>query len=330
MVLGDCLAGLASTSASEGAPQVIVVDDGSTDGTASLAERWGARLVRTAGLGPAAARNAGVRASTGEIVVFLDADCVPEAGCLDALLAPFADAEVSGVRGGYATRQRSLVARFVQLEMEEKQARMAASDQAAVVDTACAAYRRRVFLEHGGFDESFSVPSVEDADFSFRLTARGERLLYAPGARVSHSHPETLRAYCGRKLRFGYYRARLYRRYPSRVREDGYTPRLMPLQILLAGGMLPAGLASPWSAAARAVLAVLALAFFFCCLPLTRRAWRGDRPLVPLVPPMLLARSLAQGVGLAAGLVAQLFAGGGRKGEAPSSPREGGRAAPPW
>src|SRR5262249_10417205 len=150
------------------------------------------RVLRVPHAGPAAARNAGARAAAGDLLVFLDADCIPEPGCLEGLLAAFQNPQVVGVRGSYTTTQRALVARFTQLELEEKQERLAASREIAVVDTGCAAYRRSIFLDHGGFDESFRSASAEDVEFSFRVAASGNRLAFAPGVRVRHRHPEAL------------------------------------------------------------------------------------------------------------------------------------------
>ncbi len=291
-----------SAEAEEPTPQeVVVVDDGSIDSTADLARASGARVISLPGRGPAAARNAGASAASGDLLVFFDADCVPEQGCLDALLAPFDDPRVAGVRGAYTTDQRALVARFVQLEMEEKQQRMAASRETAVIDTACAAYRRRVFLDGGGFDERLPATSVEDVELSFRLVAQGARLIYAPGARVRHRHTESLAAYLRRKLRFGYYRARLYRRYPARMGRDGYTPRLMPIQIGLAGLLAAGIIVGPWYPISLLVTTATALAFLGTALPLTRRAWSVDPHLAVFVPALLLARSLAQGLGFLVG-----------------------------
>lgn len=324
--LRECLSALAPSLEEGGPGEVILVNDGSTDDTARVAAEWGARVVSLPGLGPAAARNRGAGVARGELLLFLDADCVPAPGYLEALLAPFRDPQVAGARGGYSTLQRSPLARFVQLEMEEKQARLAASHRVALLDTACAAYRRSVFLEEGGFDERYPATSVEDAELSFRLAQRGRRLVYAPGALVRHRHPEGLGIYLWRKLRFGFFRAQLYGRYPGRIREDGYTPRAMPLQIALAGGMAAAAAASPWSGRARTGLAAGALAFLGSALPMMRRAWRVDRPLTPLVPPMLLARSLAQGLGLLAGgvlLVARTISQGARAARPPRWGRRG-------
>jgi GT2 family glycosyltransferase len=317
-ILGPCLEALAAGRAEIDLRQIIVVDDGSTDGTAARARVAGARVLRQPGRGPAAARNAGARAASGEVVVFLDADCVPEPGCLAALLAPFTDAAVTGVRGSYTSRQRGRIARFVQLELEEKQARMLASHEICVVDTACAAYRRAAFWGYGGFDERFPATSAEDVDLSFRMAAAGERLVYAPAARVRHQHPDDLRRYLWRKLRFGYFRAQLYGRFPGRVQQDGYTPRLMPLQIALAGVLSAAVLLSPWVAAAPTLALAAALGFLALSGPMVRRAWATDRALAAFVPLLLFGRSLAQGVGLAGGLAALWLGGLGARAAAPA------------
>jgi GT2 family glycosyltransferase len=296
------LAALLASDPLEPPAEIVVVDDGSSDRTAAIAERFGARVIRLKGRGPAAARNAGLRAARSDLLVFLDADCRPEPGCLAALLAPFADPAVVGVRGHYSSDQTALVARFTQLELEEKQARLAASQRIAVVDTACAAYRRSALLEHGGFDERYPATSAEDVELSFRLAEAGALLVYAPLARVRHQHAERLSRYLERKLRFGFFRARLYGRYPARLREDGYTPRLMPLQIGLAQLTLLLALVGTRLPRARRWAALGAGAQLLTSVPLIRRALPADVRLAALVPALLFARSLAQGLGLAAGL----------------------------
>ncbi|MBI2467114.1 MAG: glycosyltransferase family 2 protein [Candidatus Rokubacteria bacterium] len=76
--LPACLAALARQSLAPERFEVIVVDDGSTDATAQVAERAGVRVVRLpANAGPAAARNRGAQAARGEVLVFTDADCEP-------------------------------------------------------------------------------------------------------------------------------------------------------------------------------------------------------------------------------------------------------------
>ena len=96
--LGECLTALIADANGAAPHEVIVVDDGSKDATATVAQALGARVIRLPGLGPAAARNAGARAATGDVLVFFDADCVPQLGCVEALVAPLRDPGVVGVR----------------------------------------------------------------------------------------------------------------------------------------------------------------------------------------------------------------------------------------
>jgi GT2 family glycosyltransferase len=304
--LAACLEAVQEQLSARRTWEVVVVDDGSIEHVPRpSADQSEVRVLRRPALGPGAARNAGADVAHGRVLVFLDADCVPEAGCLDALLAPFTDSNVSGVRGAYTTNQRGSIARFVQLEMDEKQRELARARQTSVVDTACAAYRRPVFLTSGGFDESLPPSSAEDVELSFRLSAQGHRLVYAPAARVRHQHPEQLGTYLWRKARFAYFRTQLYRRDPSRLQGDGYTPPVLRVQLATSTLMVLSGLAGLRARLARRSAVLAALILLLSGLPMARRAWAIEPKLAALVLPLLLARSLAQLAGIATALLAR-------------------------
>ena len=283
--------------------EVIVVDDGSTDRTAEVARRYGVRLIRQPNAGPAAARNQGVQVSQGDILLFTDADCAPTPDWIERLIEPLHASEVAGAKGVYRTRQRELVARFVQLEYEDKYARMSCRDRIDFVDTYSAAYRRHVFLANGGFDTVFPTASVEDQEFSFRLARKGYRLLFAPRAVVYHRHDVSLAEYWRRKFHIGYWKALLLHWHPERAAQDSHTPQVLKVQIGLAGILCLFLLLAPfWALAGWAALAV-SLLFVLTSVPFLLRTVHRDPAVAAVAPLLLLCRALALGTGLVAGFL---------------------------
>src|SRR5438128_6095327 len=90
---------LGGQSAPAADTEVVVVDNGSTDGTREIVRGRGVMLLEEPNLGPAAARNCGLRHARGEVVAHLDADTLPTRRWLAELVAPFADPEVVLVAG---------------------------------------------------------------------------------------------------------------------------------------------------------------------------------------------------------------------------------------
>jgi GT2 family glycosyltransferase len=232
------LAALERQTIGRGAFELIVVDDGSPDATAEVAGRAGAKVLRQRNRGPAAARNAGARAAETEILVFTDADCEPAPDFLERLTAPLlADPRLVATKGAYRSRQPEIVARFVQIEYEEKYARMAALQAVHggidFIDTYAAAFRRDAFLAAGGFDETFPDASVEDQELSFRLAAVGALMRFVPEARVFHLHAASVGAYARKKWKIGWWKVAVLRRHPGKAFRDSHTPQSLKLQMLL-------------------------------------------------------------------------------------------------
>lgn len=235
--------------------------------------------------------------------MFTDDDCVPTTDWLDAMLQPFEDPEVVGTKGVYRTHQKSLVARFVQIEYEDRYRRMAALDSIDFIDTYSAAFRRDRFLEMAGYDTSFPVACAEDIELSYRMSARGWKMKFVPAAVVYHTHPCTLSAYLKKKYKFAFWRVLAVRKNPSKAVKDSHTPQTMKLQLLL----LPAlALALAFDLAVRpatpASLLVLAV-FLLSTLPFALRAVRKDAAVGLLSPALLAARACAQVLGVSAGVV---------------------------
>ncbi|MFP5259934.1 MAG: glycosyltransferase [Acidobacteriota bacterium] len=306
--LPDTLAGLAAQTVGRDRFSVVVTDDGSSDATAAVAARLGAAVIRQANAGPAAARNAGAAVADGEVLVFTDADCAPAPDFLEKLLAPLADPAVAGVQGAYRTRQTALVARFAQLEFEDRYAFVARRPTIDLAATYACAYRKAVFDAAGGFDTSFCLADNEDTELSYRLTAAGHRLVFAPAAIVYHRHPATLARYLGIKLRRACWRLRACREHPRKLVCDGYTPPVIRVQTILAGLVVLGLLLWPIGGFGEALSGLSLAALFASTIPFVRFAAPRDRAVAVSAPLLIAGRSLAFAAGLGLALAQSLAA----------------------
>jgi cellulose synthase/poly-beta-1,6-N-acetylglucosamine synthase-like glycosyltransferase len=300
-----CLAALACQTLPAEQYEVIVVDDGSTDDTANRASRGAARVVRLPrNQGPAQARNAGLAAARGELVVFTDSDCEPTSGFLTALTAPMRDDGIAATKGVYMSNQQALLARFVQLEYESRYQHTAAASNVDFVDTYAACYRREHLVRLGGFDPHFRV--CEDQELSFRLAEAGLNMRFVPEARTYHQHADTLWAYVRKKFRIARWKAAVLRKHPHRVLHDSHTPQTVKLHIVSTYAMcISASLLVIRPHSARAWLA-LATALGVHMLPTTAfvlRCARRDLAVAVAAPGILFLRNLALGAGLGVGLL---------------------------
>jgi len=306
--ISSCLEALTYQTVPPDGYEIIVVDDGSTDDTPDIARRYPVRCLTQPHLGAAAARNLGWRAARGSLILFTDADCRPAPDWIETMCAPFEDTRVSGVKGVYRTHQRALVARFVQLEYEEKYQRLAKQPTIDFVDTYSAAYRKSVLQAVGGFDTRFPNASVEDQELSFRLAKAGYRMVFQPLAIVYHEHASNVLTYARRKFRIGFWKALVHTRHPDKLVRDSHTPQSLKLQMILVTGVvitLGLVLATGWSSVVWLGIVECAL-LLASMLPFARRVASRDRSLLPIVPALLIVRAAALAGGLMCGIIAHL------------------------
>jgi lipopolysaccharide/colanic/teichoic acid biosynthesis glycosyltransferase/glycosyltransferase involved in cell wall biosynthesis len=301
--LPDCLEAILHQENIPGKFEIIVVDDGSQDNSAEVARQLDVKVISQKNTGPAAARNAGASAASAPILAFTDVDCAPSPKWLCSLLRPFADPQVMGVKGTYRTEQDSLVARFVQLEYQSKYQRMSRMKSIDFIDTYSAAYRREVFLQNGGFDPVFPVPSVEDQEFSYRLSRKGYRLVFAPDAAVYHRHDKSFGEYIQRKFGIGYWKAFMLNWMPEKTFSDSHTSPSQRWQILLSFAAISSLILGILYPPAVWVALACLLAFFFSAGPLLNLVARQDAAVLPVAPLLLVMRALSLGAGLLAGFV---------------------------
>jgi glycosyltransferase involved in cell wall biosynthesis len=198
--------------------ELIVVDNGSRDGTADIARDYGALVLTEALRGPAAARNCGLRAARGAIVAHLDADTVPSRRWLCEMCAPFASAHTVVVAGKTLCYPPQTAAeRYAAASGLYSAERTIARDEFPFAPSLNMAVRRESALAIGGW--STQLLTGEDVDFSHRLLAAGAReIVYAERAIVYHRNRATDRALRDQAIGYGAGAAQLYRLYPQEVR----------------------------------------------------------------------------------------------------------------
>lgn len=196
-----------------GPQQVIVVDNGSTP---EFQEELRSRLPEATTLlrvdvpGVYRARNAGIDAAAGEVILFTDADCVAEARWVTAALEAIA-AGADIVQGFSGAAPDGRVSRWLQNRYESHLRRLRPGD-GTETDTRNMAVRRAVF-ERIRFNPHYR--RVGDTEFGLLSEAAGFRVAYAPAMRVLHSHDEDLRVFAAKQICHGWGAQRLMQEHPE-------------------------------------------------------------------------------------------------------------------
>jgi glycosyltransferase involved in cell wall biosynthesis len=215
-LLRRCLDSLAAQDVPAENFEVVVVDDGSGDATPDLLAHAADNvrgLVQPRNAGPAAARNRGVLAAQGHLVLFLDDDiaAAPDLVATHLRLHGEADDELLGVLGRVDWDPALDVTPFMHwLDRSGLQFGYDTWLQEGPVDPPYAAFytcnvslHRSMLVDSGGFDERFPYAAFEDMELAFRLASRGFRLDYRPVAQAFHTRAMDLRSFCTRMEKVG-------------------------------------------------------------------------------------------------------------------------------
>lgn len=276
--------------------EIIIVDDGSTDNTKEEVKKTNAVYIYQENKGPASARNNGAKKAIGEILIFLDDDCIPTKNWIDEMLTPFKKKEIMGVQGAYITKQERLIPQFIQAEIEERYKHM--KKYVDFIGTYSAAYRKDIFLRNEGFDETYSKANAEDTELSYRLS-KTNKLIFNKNAKVEHTHPTTLTKYIKTKFTRAYWRVKLYKKYPKKAIKDSYTPQVLKAQIILSYGLLISIFFGIKPAIGFMILLLSTMIPFLMQL--------RNKNIILITPILLFLRSISFGAGLICGTIASII-----------------------
>lgn len=254
---------------------VVLVDDGSVDGTADVGRRLGARVVsHSSSRGLGAARNTGLAMAQADVVAFLDDDCEPHPDWAERLVAAHATYDVAGVGGavipvtspgfmaGYLSRNNPLQPLELDLAVRGDVpyrfwrylvrgwscARLSGTRRVFSLVGANMSFRGDALCQIGGFDDTMRFGS-EDLDVCIRLRAAfgDDCLLFDPSARVLHHFEGDLRDTLRRSRAYGRGHASMLAKFPT------MSPTVFPLPLATLG-LLAVGWRFPKAVFAAALL----------------------------------------------------------------------------
>ncbi len=205
--LVDCLKSVFAQDYPQDRMEVIVIDDGSTDDTRNVVDLFPCRLIsHKSSRGQSYCRNLGAKEAKGEILAFIDSDCVAARSWIRELVPPFQWDRVGAV-GGYVDGyfETTGLDRYEKacssLNMGNRVIHGTNDNSSFYVPTCNLLVRKTAYNEAMGITESLHVG--EDVDFCWRLRKRGHDIFYLPRGRVRHKHRNHLWSMLRRRADYG-------------------------------------------------------------------------------------------------------------------------------
>jgi cellulose synthase/poly-beta-1,6-N-acetylglucosamine synthase-like glycosyltransferase len=232
--IADCLDAVLATDYPADRREILVIDNGSSDGTAALIQARPVRYLREERRGVSNARNRGIAESRGEILAFVDADCLVEPQWLTELVRPFEDPEVGSVAGDLQHAPPTTPAERQAARMLGNWQRFAFTSNPAYPITANAAYRRDVLERIGPFDPHMT--RAQDVELGLRFQERsGLRLAYAERATARHRNRTTQLGFFRQQLGWSYGAGLVAAKFEAMGGEPVTPPRMRDISRTLRG-----------------------------------------------------------------------------------------------
>jgi O-antigen biosynthesis protein len=219
--LGECLEGVAALDYPN--YEVVVVSDGSTDDSVSIAASFdGVRVIETEQCGLSAARNTAMDAASAEIVAFIDDDAIPDPGWLTHLAASFASSSNVAAGGpNVPPPGSSWIAQCVANAPGGPTHVLLGDREAEHIPGCNMAVRKDALQALGGFDPQFRAAG-DDVDACWRLLEAGGNIAFSHGAVVTHHRRRSVRGYMRQQRAYGKAEALLERKHPEKYSAAGH------------------------------------------------------------------------------------------------------------
>jgi glycosyltransferase involved in cell wall biosynthesis len=202
--------------------EVIVIDDGSKDGTHLIAEKHEVRCIRIPNGGLSRARNLGIEAAKGEIVAFIDSDAYADPDWLYYMVSALDEHGASAVGGpNLSPPQDGFIAQCVDQSPGNPTCVLVDNEHAEHIPGCNMAFRKEVFDVAGKFDAQHRAAG-DDVDVCWRILVADQKIVYHPSAVVWHHRRATIGGYLKQQKGYGFAEAHLQRRYPGRFNFFGY------------------------------------------------------------------------------------------------------------